>query len=109
MPRNSRRERASWRLSETVSPELERSVIVTELAPRVCETSSRLYWKLKYFRVRLSLARTARVVRAAVGRRAVVRRVVRVERELERAIVLSFSAPVAGPLVKTLYHNYERS
>ena len=98
----------------------ERSVIVTLLAPRACDTSSRLNSKLKYFRVRLSVARrtsvltvgtTVAATRSARVRveREVVEPVLRDERavrvegvvrvEVERAIVFSVSASVARRLV----------
>ncbi len=100
---------ASCSDSETEVPLFNLSTITTPLALAAWLTSSRLYWKVKYFRLRRTVAlgvavearaaalrtvRALRGVRALRVERLAVRRVERVERDISFPFL-----PTAGRLV----------
>jgi hypothetical protein len=97
---------ASCSDSETEVPLFNLSTITTPLALAAWLTSSRLYWKVKYFRLRRTVAlgvavevraaalRTVRALRALRVERLAVRRVERVERDISFPFL-----PTAGRLV----------
>lgn len=105
-PRKSYSDLASCSDIETAVPALPRSAITTRLALAAWLTSSRLYWKVKYLRLRRALETLGVEVRVRLP--VTVRTVVRVERrvEVERAICLLFSAHCGAVSVEELYHTF---